>query len=219
MSEPESTSQHRRWDDLMDQRYLTRREAEALIANDEDRAEAHKLVHQAEAEALAKALQVADRDHSTHTGFHDREHLSHQQKHADGEKAVETALDAVARERAIHAEAHEREHHSHQREHVLNDKAIEKAEIATNLQFTNAAEALDTLRKDTDRRFNEMRNATEAQAAIFRNAINNLEKGDSKVEGKSIGQSAVIAGIAVVVGILGTLVGMAIGLSTVLRAG
>jgi hypothetical protein len=160
----------------LDDEFLTRREAEAILSSSRDAyeaaKEAHDAVHSTERDALLAAMSVQDRDRKTHEANHDREHELHAEKHGSEKEAIKTALDSVSRERTIHAEAHEREHISHGRVHDLGQIAVTKAEVSVEdrLKAMNefrgqlrdqqatfvSREVVDNLAKEIDRRFNDM---------------------------------------------------------------
>lgn len=229
---------------LDEDRFLTRREADVLIAqgaqaqsdrmavaererhtHDEvhDAAhEAHAEKHAAENRAVDAAL-VAEREQGReHNLAHAKAHDAHEEKHAASETAVRTALAAVAREREIHASAHVKEHEGHLREHALNNLAIDKAEAANDKRFTatNAfretfetrvqagatKESVDALRKELDRRFEDIRKEREAALDGLRHQVATLEKTDVKAEGRGLGQGALVAYIVTAISILGSLI-------------
>lgn len=192
----------------------------------EERWTAHVRQHEAEAEAVKRALEVAERERKQHESFHDREHELHSEKHASEGRAIDTALTAVKHEREIHALAHEREHKAHEHVHELNDRAVGKAEASVeerlkamnefrgqlrDQQATFATrDALEVLRAEIDRRFGEQSHLTQERYETNRASITTLEKADVKGEGRSLGQGAVIAAIIGTVGLAATLLGMII---------
>ncbi len=219
--------------------YLSRRESDILIQQgmqaSEDRVEAHRQEHAAEAVALGLAMAAAKEMQDQHNTAHESAHVAHHEKHASEGTAVKTALAAVATEREIHAKAHEKEHDGHQREHGLNNLAIDKAESANDKRFssTNAyreqlnemirqlapKEALDVFVKDVDRRFEESRKDRERRHEELRHAISALERTDVKAEGKGIGQGAVVAYIVTAIGLVGSVLAIVIVLSNALTTG
>ncbi len=194
---------------------LSRREAELLVkANDDlldERLDAHRREHSQQNEAIDKALASEKAQSDQHNIAHDKAHDAHEEKHKSESEAIKTALTAVGAERKIHAEAHTKEHEGHQREHGLNNLAIDKAEQANDKRFGAAnayreqidnmirllasKEALESLQKEVDRRFEDVRLS-----------LGTLEKTDVKAEGKGLGQSALIAYIVAGVSLLGSLV-------------
>ncbi len=222
--------------ELDEDRFLTRREADVLFAQNtlraEERSEAHRREHEQVADAIDKALAAEKAQNDQHKDAHDKAHVSHEEKHKSEAEAVRTALAAVARERNIHAEAHDREHLGHQREHGLNNLAIDKAESANDKRFssTNAyreqinemirqlapKETLDVFIKEVDRRFEDARKDTERRHEELRHAITTLERTDVKAEGKGIGQGAMVAYIVTAVGLVGTILGILIVASNLL---
>ncbi len=222
-------------DDITDERYLTRREAEILIANaaarQDDRAAAHAREHKQETEAIDKALVAKSEQQQQHNEAHDKAHDSHEEKHRAENEAIGTALAALDRERKIHAEAHDREHLGHQREHGLNNLAIDKAEAATDKRFTAvngtrdqmsdlirslaSKDTVDGLANDHSRRWEELRKELDRRFEEQRAAISALQLGDSKQEGRGLGQAATIALIVTAVGFVGTVLGIVIVISNV----
>ncbi len=195
--------------------FLTRREAELMIeagtAASAERLATHRREHEKQEEAIDKALAAEKAQADQHNIAHEKAHESHEEKHLSENEAIKTALSAVAREREIHATAHVKEHEGHQLMHGLNNLAIDKAEQATDKRFGAAnayreqidgmirllasKEAVESLQKEVDRRFEEMRLS-----------IRTLETTDVKAEGKGLGQSALIAYIVAGVSIIGSLV-------------
>ncbi len=220
-------------DDASDERFLTRREAELLIANNaamqDERAAAHAREHRQESDALNKALAAERNQQQEHNLAHAKAHESHEEKHRSENESVKTALAAVDRERNIHAAAHDKEHFSHQREHGLNNLAIDKAEGATDKRFSavngtrdqmaqlvNSLASKDTVEgmgHEQSRRWEEMRKEQDRRFEEQRGAISALQLGDSKQEGKGLGQAATIAVIVTVVGFVGTVLGIVIVIS------
>ncbi len=174
----------------------------------------HQREHDAEADALDKALAADRAQQAEHNLAHEKAHQAHEEKHIAENEAVKTALDAVARERSIHATAHEKEHDGHQREHGLNNLAIEKAEAANDKRFGAAngyreafegrvreaatKEAVEGLHKELDRR------------------IQALERNDVKTEGLRTGQGAIVAYIVTAVGLVGSILAIIIVIANVL---
>ncbi len=219
------TTDHRRWDD--DERFLTRREAELLIANtaatQDERAEAHLREHAKEAEALDKALASEASQQGQHNIAHDKAHDAHEEKHRAEANAVKLALASLDRERVIHAAAHDREHEGHQREHGLNNLAIDKAEAATDKRFISVngtrSQMEDMLRNMTSQdafnahvaefaRYREdSRKDLDRRLADQQTLIAGVREADIKAEGKGMGQAgtigAIVASVAVATGIIG----------------
>lgn len=225
---------HRRYDDG-DDRFLTRREAEVIIANgtraQETEYQTHLREHAKETEALDKALVAERNQQDQHNVAHDKAHDAHEEKHKGENEAVKTALAALDRERNIHANAHEREHEGHQREHGLNNLAIDKAEAATDKRFIavngTRTQMDDMLRTLTSQ---DAFNALSAEFARFRedtrkdldrrfteqrSLIDGVREHDIKAEGKGMGQAATIAAIIGSVTAASAILGLIIVLSNV----
>ncbi len=216
--------------------FPTRRESDLLLqqvtASTEERLEAHRREHAAEAVALDLAMAHTKLVQDQHNIAHEAAHVAHQEKHESEGLAVTTALRADSNERRIHADAHDREHHGHQREHGLNNLAIDKAESATDKRFASSnafreqlndvirslapKETLEVFIKDVDRRFEESRKDRERRHEELRLAITTLERTDVKAEGKGIGQGATVAYIVTAVGLVGSVLAIVIVLSNVL---
>lgn len=206
--------------------FPTRRESDLLLqqvtASTEERLNAHRREHEAEAVALDLAMTHTKLIQDQHNIAHESAHIAHAEKHTAEALAVTTALRADSNERKIHTEAHDREHSSHMREHSLNNLAIDKAESANDKRFssTNAyreqlndvirqlapKETLEVFIKDVDRRFEESRKDRERRHEELRQAITTLERTDVKAEGRGIGQGAMIAYIVTAISVLGSLI-------------
>ncbi len=188
--------------------FLLRREADIMIqqgtvATDE-RMAAHRREHEAEAKALALAMDSTQKLYEAHTLSHDESHTAHIEKHGSEGLAVKTALDAVARERLIHAEAHERDHAGHLREHGLAGVAITKAEEATDKRFGAANGFRETF--DVRIQAGATKEAVEGMRKEYDRRLAVLEQNDIKAESLKRGQGAVIAYIVTGVGLLGGLI-------------
>lgn len=213
-------------DPLHERRFLTRREAELLLAAgaraQEERFVSHQHEHAQQDQVLQTALAVVQSRQEAHNLAHDREHQAHGGTHDAENKAIETALNAVGRERIIHAEAHEREHTGHLDVHRLNNLAIDKAEASNDKRFeaTNAfreqlndlinqlasKETVAVRAKEVDRRIEEMRKDTERRYEEFRQAITALERFDVRAEGRGIGSRESRAGLYALLGATVTVV-------------
>jgi hypothetical protein len=202
-----------------DDRFLTRREAEVIIANgaaaQQERIDSHAREHAAEKIALELALEAANRERLTHEASHDREHGAHEKIHANERAAVSTALDVVGKEREIHAHAHEREHASHIREHELDKLAVTKAEAANDIRFksTNGyREQLDVVIRTlaTKETVDGYQSHTNQRMDELRDKIVAIEKGDSKAEGRQLGQGAVVGIIVTAVFVASAVLGIVV---------
>jgi hypothetical protein len=185
--------------------YLTRREAEILIASATQRAES------ATERALARW--------AAHDGIHAAE-----------KSAIETALAAVAHERVAHVTAHEAAHDAHNREHSLDNKSQIERDEHHEREHKLEAVARDKAEEAVNVRLeqmNEFRSSLADQATTFVRKdtydalverVITIEKLDIKGEGKSLGQGAVIAAIVGSVGFVGTLLGLIVVLANVVTS-
>ncbi len=205
-----------------DDRFLSRREAEILIAHavdaQKERAESHAREHKQESEAIDKALGAEAKQQSEHNLAHEKAHDSHEDKHKAEGEAVKTALAAVGSERKIHAEAHIKEHEGHQREHGLNNLAIDKAEAASDRRFASvngtraqmddmlrsmaSQDAFNALVTEFDRYREDSRKDLDRRLTEQQTLIAGVREADIKAEGKGLGQTATIAAVGFIVGLV-----------------
>jgi hypothetical protein len=78
-----------------------------------------------------------------------------------------------------------------------------------------SGESVVSLQGTVDRRFEDARRDRETRHEELRVRIDNIEKGDAKGEGKSLGQGAMIALIVGAVAFVGTILGIVTALANV----
>lgn len=180
-----------------DEDFLTRREADILVAQSAVRA--------ASAEDVNKL----------HWKAHDDDHRQLAEN-------LKVAMSAIERERALHVTAHDAAHAAHNREHTLDAKAASHQQDAHNKEHSLEATQRDKAEVAIDKRLegmNEVRSQLKDQTATFArvevvNALTDriiaIEKLDIKGEGRAIGQGAVVAIIVGAVSLVGTILGILI---------
>jgi hypothetical protein len=214
-----------------DDRYITRRETQAILEADQARflsrreadqwrasmqqlidtlVTSHQEQHSAEAQAVTLQLKHHEATRDEHEQAHFRDHLAHEKIHSSEQDSIAKALNATQVLAAAHDKAHEREHEAHTREHALDKLAIDKAERANDLRYAGEAGTLEAMRKEYDRRIAEAIEAAERRYTENRLRIESLEKGDVKGEGKALGMSNVAALIVGGAGLVATILGIVI---------
>ena len=158
----------------------------------EERNVAHAKEHEAEEEAINKALVEVDKLAVLHATAHAREHLAHEQRHEDARVAVskaDTALD--------------------KRLESLNGVYGQMREAQKTYAST---ERFDALAVEVDRRFADTTKHIDERAESNRARIEALEKGDVRSEGKGLGQTAVLGAIVTAIVIAGIIIGIVVNL-------
>lgn len=184
-----------------------------MATDDDNRWDAHNDRHDL-------AAKLRSEEHVLRWDLHAKEHEKLAGIAAETERRL---ADRVAAEFEAHAREHAAYRTAHMREHELQEAAVKKVESTTETRFAGvnefreqlrdqatrlaSTERVDSLEKEVQRRFDE-----------HRLAITNIEKGDVKGEGKSLGQGTVIAAIVGTVGFTATLIGIIVVLANVLTS-
>ncbi len=150
----------------------------------------------------------------------------HEREHSTSEEAIRTALKAVEKLAELHNIAHSREHTAHEVRHEDGRMAVAKADAAMDkrLEALNgvygqmreqarafaSSESVSLIQAVIDRRFDEARRDRETRHEELRVRIESIEKGDVKLEGKSLGQGATVAMIVGAIAFVGTVLGIVV---------
>ncbi len=184
----------------------------------EGKFQAHKSSHEIEGQAVKTALVAVQELASLHNIAHTREHTAHETRHEDQKEALRKAemtidkrVESINGYQAIlrDQQATYITRDLSEEKHAEKEKRIEALTVDTNRRF-------EEVRDEAVRTNQEMRAVLLAQFENLRAAIVNIEKGDVKQEGKSLGQGAVVALIIGAVSLIGTVLGILVVLSNVL---
>ncbi len=153
---------------------------------------------------------------------------SHTREHDSAEEAIKTALQAVKELAGLHNVAHTREHTAHEVRHEDARLAIMKADTVLDKRLVDlngvygqmrdqqrtlaTAEALGLLQEAVLRGREDERREREQRHEELRVRIDNIEKGDVKQEGKTLGQGATVAMIVGAIAFVGTVLGIVVAL-------
>lgn len=183
---------------------------------------------------------LADERWDNHRREHEKQDEALEKAHAAAIAALKAALADHHREHEVHAAAHEREHLGHSREHQLNETALKAAaeavdhrlegmnevrlqlrEQATTFASSEKLDAFmasvvqrfDAMQATIGQRFADVAKHTDDRYEDNRKRIEAIEKLDTKAEGRTLGQGAIVALIVTAIGIVGGLLGIVVVLS------